>query len=82
MNNFMFAFFVRALIISTAIFGSARVPEFCSESYLDIRKTIRKIHHKIIKQEHTRNPIHVKELLLCGDIASILDQQWSQTLTD
>ena len=70
MNHFKFAFLVRAFIISTAIFRIAIFNEFRSKSCVDIRKTIGKIHHKIIKQEHTTNPNHVKKLLRCGDIAT------------
>ena len=70
MNNFTFPFLVRALIVSTTIFRIAILTDVCSKSFLDKRKTIGKIHHKIMKQEHTTNPIHVETFLLCGDIAT------------
>ena len=54
MMNFRIAFIGRALIIGTAIIRIAIVSEFSGESYIDIKKTITEILHKIIKQEYTK----------------------------
>ena len=70
MNKFTLAFLVRAFIKSTAIIRIAIVCECCGKSYLDKRKTIEEIHHKIIKQKHTTSPNHLQKPLLCGDIAT------------
>ena len=61
MENFTFAFLDKALIKSKACFRIAIVTELWVKSYLDKRKTIRKIYRKISKQNCTTIPNQEKK---------------------